>query len=129
MMLSLRMVQSLADARLRMLLLPPDSSQDRKDGRNEQLFSGDVERIVHERGEVLVDAPDLLAHGVDRELEIARIIMNGLLAVLRSSKAISISGPGRDLPANKSTIAAIAKSAMATTVAAQIIPIEVCSAL
>src|SRR5271166_4655442 len=76
MMLSHRMAQSLADARLRMLLLGPHSSQDREGGRNEQLFSGDVERIVHERGDVLLYVPDLLTHGVDRE--IARILVNGL---------------------------------------------------
>ena len=67
------MVQSLANVRLRMLLLGPHSSHNRKDGRNEQLFRGDVEWIVHERGDVLLHTPDLLAHSVNRELEITRI--------------------------------------------------------
>jgi hypothetical protein len=96
--------------------------------RHQQLLRRDVERMVHERGDILLHAPDLLAHSVDRELEIASILVNSR-AALRTSNAISTSGPGRELLANKSMIAAIVKSATATTAGAQTIPIELCSAL
>jgi hypothetical protein len=60
-----------------MLRLRAQASQDRKGGRHEQLLRRDVERIVYERGNALFHVPDLLTHRIDRQLEIARILLNG----------------------------------------------------
>ena len=60
-----------------MLLLRAQASQDRKGGRHEQLLRRDVERIVYERGNALFHVPDLLTHRIDRQLEIARSLLNG----------------------------------------------------
>jgi hypothetical protein len=72
----------------------------------------------YERGNALLHVPDLLAHRIDGQLEIARILLNGFERGFADFQRDVDFRPGRDLMARTSTIAAIAKSVNATAMAA-----------
>ena len=50
-----------------------DSSKQRQRGGNEQLLGGEVQWIVHELRDVRPDVSHFPCHGLERELEIARV--------------------------------------------------------